>query len=138
MGPQHVKGDAIAVVQQKTKEPLLIPMHPELAAAIRACGLSGTTTFLVTQKGEPFASGNAFYNWFTDRARDAGVAKSPHGLRKAAARRVAEGGGTARQIMAVTGHRTLSEAERYTRDVDQENMARTAVGMMGVKPTPKV
>jgi len=136
MGPQHVTGDTIAVVQQKTKEPLLLMVHPELLAAIKACGLTGNTTFLITQRGDPFASGNAFYNWFIDCARASGVAKSPHGLRKAAARRVAEGGGTARQIMAVTGHRTLSEAERYTRDVDQENMARTAIGMMGGKPKP--
>jgi integrase len=34
-----------------------------------------------------------------------------HGLRKAAARRLAE----AKQIQAITGHKTLAEVERYTR-----------------------
>ena len=36
-----------------------------------------------------------------------------HGLRKAAARRLAEAGCSANEIMAVTGHKTLSEMERY-------------------------
>lgn len=134
MGPQHVKGDTLAVKQGKTGVELVIPMHPDLAAAIRACALSGTSAFLITQKGDPFASGNAFYNWFTDRAREAGVEKSPHGLRKAAARRVAEGGGTVHQVKSLTGHRTLSEVQRYTEAVQQENMARTAVSLMSVKP----
>jgi integrase len=134
IGPQHVRDDAIEVTQGKTKERLLLPMHPELAAAIRTCVVSGHTTFLVTRKGDPFASGNAFYNWFIDCARAAGVTKSPHGLRKAAARRVAEKGGTPHHIKAMTGHRTLSEVERYTRAVEQENMARTAVTMLSGKP----
>jgi hypothetical protein len=39
----------------------------------------------------------------------------PHGLRKAACRRLAEVGATAHQIMAVSGHKSLREVERYTR-----------------------
>ena len=35
----------------------------------------------------------------------------PHGLRKAAGRRLAEAGCSAREIMAVLGHKTLSEAD---------------------------
>src|SRR5262249_50696807 len=33
MGWQHLKGDAIAVRQEKTDRPLLTPLHPELARA---------------------------------------------------------------------------------------------------------
>lgn len=135
MGPKDVKDNAILVTPQKTErldEPvkLLIPMHPELAAAIKACELSGTSTFLVTRLGQPFASGNAFYNWFIECVRAAGVSKSPHGLRKAAARRVAEDGGTVHHIKSLTGHKTLSEIQRYTEGVQQESMARAAVDMM--------
>lgn len=43
----------------------------------------------------------------------------PHGLRKAAGRRLADVGCTPHEIMAVLGHKTLAEAERYTRDADQ-------------------
>ncbi len=134
MGPQHVKGDAIEVKQVKTKAELVIPMHPDLAAAIQACDVTGHATFLVTRLGQPFASGNAFYNWFIDCARAAGVSKSPHGLRKAAARRIAERGGTFHHIKSFTGHRTNSEVQRYTEAVEQENMARTAMGMLSGKP----
>ncbi|MFC7552635.1 tyrosine-type recombinase/integrase [Pseudoroseomonas wenyumeiae] len=51
---------------------------------------------------------------------------SPHGLRKAAATRLAELGCTAHEIMAVTGHRTLKEVDRYTRSVSQRVMAESA------------
>ena len=50
----------------------------------------------------------------------------PHGLRKAAGRRLAEAGCTAHEIMAVLGHKTLTEAERYTREADQARLAAAA------------
>ncbi len=50
-----------------------------------------------------------------------------HGLRKAAARRLAEAGATSKQIAAVTGHKTLSEIERYTRAAEQAELARQAI-----------
>ena len=61
--------------------------------------------------------------------RDGGRSRcKAHGLRKAAARRLAEAGCTANEIAAVTGHKTLAEVERYTRAVDQERLNRTAIG----------
>ena len=51
----------------------------------------------------------------------------PHGLRKAAARRLAEAGCSASEIMAITGHKTLAEVERYTRAAEQERLARQAI-----------
>ncbi|MFX6357469.1 tyrosine-type recombinase/integrase, partial [Acinetobacter baumannii] len=50
-----------------------------------------------------------------------------HGLRKAAARRLAEAGCSASEIAAITGHKTLAEVERYTRAADQERLARQAI-----------
>ncbi len=51
-----------------------------------------------------------FYNWFTDKARRAGVPKgrSPLGLRKASCRRLAEAGCSPHEIMSVSGHVTQS------------------------------
>ncbi len=49
------------------------------------------------------------------------------GLRKAAARRLAEAGCSAHQIAAVTGHRTLREIERYTQAADQVIRAEAAM-----------
>jgi integrase len=62
--------------------------------------------------------------------RDAGLPRrrKPHGLRKAAgARRLAEAGCSASEIMAITGHKTLAEVERYTRPAGQEQLARRAI-----------
>lgn len=42
------------------------------------------------------------------------------------ARRLAEGDATAKQIAAVTGHKTLSEVERYTAAANQPRLAQQA------------
>ena len=44
---------------------------------------------------------------------------SVHGLRRAAAARLAELGCTEQEIMAITGHRTSKEVTRYTRAASQ-------------------
>ena len=50
----------------------------------------------------------------SDAIRDAGLPRrcELHGLRKAAARRLAEAGCSASEIMAITGKKTLAEVER--------------------------
>jgi hypothetical protein len=62
----------IGVKQQKTGERLSITLASELSAAIAAYP-SEHSTFLITEAGKPFASSNAFYNWFKACARAAGV-----------------------------------------------------------------
>jgi integrase len=58
-----------------------------------------------------------------------------HGLRKAAARRLAEAGCTEKQIAAITGHTTLKEIARYTKAADQERLAIDAISKLaGHKP----
>ena len=52
---------------------------------------------------------------------------SPHGLRKAACRRLAEAGCSANEIAAISGHASLREVERYTKAADQARMARNAM-----------
>ncbi len=65
----------------------------------------------------------------SDAIREAGLPSrcKAHGLRKAAARRLAEAGCSASEIAAITGHKTLAEVERYTRAADQERLARQAI-----------
>ena len=53
-----------------------------------------------------------------------------HGLRKAALRRLAEHGATSKEMQAVSGHKTLTEIERYTRQADQQRLARAAIGIL--------
>jgi len=50
-----------------------------------------------------------------------------HGLRKAAARRLAEAGCTANEIASITGHATLQEVSRYTKAAEQRVLAQAAI-----------
>ena len=52
---------------------------------------------------------------------------SAHGLRKAAARRLAEAGCTPSQIKSITGHKSLRDVTTYTEAVDQPLVARKAI-----------
>lgn len=53
-----------------------------------------------------------------------------HGLRHLAAGRLAEAGATGHQIMAITGHKSLKEVERYTRKASQKRMAQDALAKL--------
>jgi integrase len=114
LGWQHVKGDQIALRQQKTDTSLLIPMHPELARVLAATPRANLT-FIMTGYGKPFTSAG-FGNWFRQRCNEAGLPHcSAHGLRKCAATRLADAGCSVHEIMAITGHRSLSQVAPYTR-----------------------
>jgi integrase len=128
MGRQHVRNGAIEVRQHKTGTPLTIPIHPNLQAILDAT-LSKHLPFLTTAQGKPFASSASFGNWFGKCCREAGLPKgtAAHGFRKAACRRLAEAGCSASEIMAVSGHKSLSEVQRYCAAVDQARMARAAL-----------
>lgn len=126
MGWQHVQGGRICIRQSKTGTPLSIPIHPALAEALDAAG-KGNMTFLTTEQGAAFTVAG-FGNWFRDRAREAGLKGcSPHGLRKAAARRLAEAGCSADVIRSITGHQSLSEVSVYTRAADQVTLSQRAI-----------
>lgn len=126
MGRQHVRDGAIEVRQQKTKAVLKIPLHSELLAALDS--LPGQhLTFLVTKTGRSY-SPNDLSDQFRVWCDEAGLPQcSAHGLRKAAARRLAEAGCTTHEIASITGHRSLKEIERYTRAVAQAALARQAM-----------
>jgi integrase len=125
MGWQHVKDGWIAVRQEKTNTPLLIPMHPELVRMLAAVPRNNLT-FLVTVRGATFTAGG-FSNWFSKCCHKAGLVGTAHGLRKTAATRLANAGCSTDQIKAITGHRTTKEVERYTRAADQTRLAAAAL-----------
>jgi integrase len=79
-----------------------------------------------------------FGNWFREMCDQAGLREfSAHGLRKAACTRLAQAGCTAREIAAISGHRSLSEVARYTRAADQEAMAEAAMAKMRTSPVKR-
>ncbi len=122
-----VSGDKILVVQQKTGHKLIIPLHRDLLTILVKTEREHVT-ILNTEYGKPFTV-DGYSQWLRDAITAAGLSLEcrPHGLRKAAGRRLAEAGCTAHEIMAVLGHKTLAEAERYTREADQARLAEDAV-----------
>jgi integrase len=126
MGAQHVRNGALYIKQEKTGAELVIPVHPDLAA-ILAVQPREHLTFITTRRGGPF-QGAAFSRWFRERCDAAGLPHcSAHGLRKGAARRLAEAGCTEHEIGAITGHASLSELVRYTKAADQKRLAESAM-----------
>jgi integrase len=126
MGAQHIRNGALHVKQEKTGAELVIPIHPTLAAIIAAAPRDHLT-FVTTRLGGPF-QGSTFSRWFRNQCDKAGLPHcSAHGLRKAAARRLAEAGCTAHEIGAITGHASLTELVRYTRAADQRRLAEAAM-----------
>lgn len=127
MGRQHVRNSTLAVRQQKTGTSLEIPIHSELHTVLAATK-SDHLTFLVTEQGKSFTPagfGNRFREWCNQAGLPIGL--SAHGLRKAACRRLAEAGCSANEIMSISGHRSLGEAEKYVRSADQLRLAQSAI-----------
>jgi integrase len=126
MGWQHITGDRIRVHQLKTDAMLSIPIHADLAE-ILASATRTNMPILLTQFGKPFTA-NGFGNRMRKWCTDAGLTEcTSHGLRKAAARRMAEAGCSNKEIMAITGHQTDKEVTRYTKAADQIKLADRAM-----------
>ena len=123
----HIVANTISVAQQKTKQRLAIPIHPQLAAAIEFVP-TAQLSFILNKNNRPFKSAAAFGNWFGKCVQAAGLkGVSAHGLRKAACRRLAEVGCSAHEIQAISGHKTLSELETYTKSASQKHLANSAM-----------
>jgi integrase len=132
-GKQHAKGGKLRFTQHKgrNRKPkrLTLPILPALQRVIdgTACG---DLTFLVNDWGRPFTDAG-FGNKFRDWCNQAGLQHcSAHGLRKAGATIAANNGATSRQLMAIFGWDTLKEAERYTRNADQQLLAESAMHLL--------
>jgi integrase len=128
LGWRHVVKDAIEIKQSKTGAIVTVPIVRELRAAIDLCPRD-RLTFIAQADGRPLGVetlGGEFRDWL----RKAGLPGqlSLHGLRKAAARRLAESGCTPHEIMAITGHKTLSEVERYCREAEMTRLAASGMG----------
>jgi integrase len=123
LGPQHVKNGRIRIERTHGSEDVDIPISPELQAACDAMPKSHLT-YIVTAYGKPrskYGLGNDFAKWATAAGLPARCRL--HGLKKGGMRRYAEAGNTPHELMALSGHRTLSEVQRYTSAVDRKRLA---------------
>ena len=127
MSSGDLAADGIWVVQRKTKAKLLIPVHSALDVALTGTEIEDGA-LLKTSFGEPFTA-KGFSNFMADKIATAGLPERcvTHGLRKAAARRLAEAGCSANEIASITGHAKLDEVARYTKAAEQKRLARAAI-----------
>jgi integrase len=126
--------DRLSFVQHKlrNKKPVTayVPLFPELRRSLeaaKAADILGETLYLVHHKSgpnqpdRPYAEGS-LGNMMQDAIKrlmaKTGMKKpfSLHGLRKAGVCRLIMMGLSVHQIMAITGHRTPKEIDRYGRD----------------------
>jgi integrase len=136
LGRQHIGRDGmIRIAQQKTNNLVAVPTDPRLQQVLDAAPKGGSLTLLLDSDGRHFVHGYAarFREW----CNAAGLPRrcTSHGIRKAAITRLAEAGCSVSQIAAVSGHRTLSEVQRYTAKVDRERLARQAMAALSAAKT---
>jgi integrase len=121
---------AIHVSQQKTGAQLVIPVHPMLKASIAACPCDGE--YLISSHlGRPYRW-DGLSKMMSRAIESAGLGRDvvPHGLRKSSMNRLAHSGASAKELSAISGHRTLKEVERYTPQADQAKLARAAMAKL--------
>jgi integrase len=128
----------IKTARQRADVVVNIPILPALAEEIAHCSRDALTFLETAQRRSrsPAGLGNAMRKW----CALAGLPEcTPHGLRKACARRLAEAGCSAHEISAVTGHRTLSEVQRYADKADRAAMGAAAMErLVGTEREQKV
>lgn len=126
-------GATIRLRQAKTGTVLAIPAHPDLRAELEAWRKDRGTNLLIL--ASPRTGGWTAPHLSREMKRSLGKIGLPaglnvHGLRKAAARRLAEAGCSAHEIAAITGHRSLSMVQLYAASADQERMAGAAIARL--------
>lgn len=130
MGWQHIVGERMRVSQMKTDVLLSIPIHQDLRIILDSATRTNLP-ILLTQFGKPFTA-NGFGNRMRKWCTKAGLPEcTSHGLRKAAARRMAEAGCSNKEIMSITGHKTDREVTRYTKAADQKVLSDRAMKAVG-------
>jgi len=129
-GPQHIRNGRIRIERTHGSEDVDMPTSPELQAACDAMP-KVHLTYIITAHGKPrskYGLGNDFAKWATEAGLPARCRL--HGLKKGGMRRLAEAGGTAHELMAVSGHKTLTEVQRYTEEADRKRLADAAMAKL--------
>ena len=120
----------VTYTRSKTGVDVETELHPDLRRALDHAARDHVT-IVNTAFGRPFtAAGFSQFMRHAIRAAGLPIDCKPHGLRKTLGRRMADDGATAHEIMAVLGHTTLAEAERYTREADRRRGGRRGIAKL--------
>jgi integrase len=124
----HQVDDGACYRRHKTGVDVDMAVSEDLAKALASTPRKHVCV-LVTEWGKPFTV-DGFSGFMRDAIKGAGITDltcRPHGLRKTLGRLLADAGCSAHDIMAALGHKTLAEAERYTREADRKRGGKRAV-----------
>ena len=135
LGRQHVRNGIACIRTEKTGTEVYIRLLPPLVEALEA-GPTGDLAYICGDRGGPLTK-ESFGNLFRDACREAGVTKSAHGIRKAAATRAAENGATVAELEAMFGWKGGRMASLYTESANRKRLALEAAGKLIDSPRQK-
>lgn len=122
----HVEGDGIWVTQGKTGTRLWVPFTDRLCKVLNEPGRNSLRFILSDQYGRPVRYDLIQKKTLTVRKKLGLEEYSLHGLRYCAASELAEAGCTDQQIAAITGHKSLSMVQKYSKGANQKRLAEQA------------
>lgn len=135
LGRQHVRDGIAFIKAEKTGVDLTIPVNATLREAIEA-GPVGGMAFIAAENGRPLTK-ESFGNFFRDWCAAAGVKASAHGIRKLAASRLAEMGGSEEELQAYFGWQSVGQSSVYTKAASRKAKALNAARKLnGNNPSP--
>jgi integrase len=128
VGKQHVRNGVISIQTEKTGMWVTIPILPELQGTLDA-GPTGDLAFIATSSGNPMTK-ESLGNLFAEGCKAAGIRKSAHGLRKAAATNAANRGATVAELEAIFGWAGGQMAALYTRSANRRALSARAMNKL--------
>jgi integrase len=128
LGRQHVKNGVITIDTEKNGTRVTIPILAPLALTLKQ-GPTGTLNFVASRNGDPILK-NSLGNIFHAACKAAGVNKSAHGIRKAAATHAADQGATVHELEAIFGWTGGAMASHYTREANRKSLAKGAMSKL--------
>ncbi|OOG73846.1 integrase [Sinorhizobium sp. A49] len=117
----------VTIKQKKGGKELVLPITPMLREIIEPLERKGEFV-LITAYGEPFSE-KSLTGRMADWTKSADMPKgcTMHGLRKSLGKLLAETGASTRQLMDTLGHDDIAHAELYSREAEQQRLARDAM-----------
>lgn len=121
-----IEDGGIWVTQGKTKTRLWIPFTQRLRSILEATPRRGLHYILCDKHGRQLKYDQLQKTVIAERKRLGLMEYSLHGLRYSAASELAEAGCTDHQIAAITGHKSLSMVQKYSKGASQKRLAKQA------------
>lgn len=130
LSKQHLRQGRLQITTEKTGSLINIPVTEELRTVIDNSPTGDLALIPSQHTGQPMKK-LSFGNWFRKAAEAANIEGSCHGLRKAAASRLAEAGATVPELNAVFGWRGSAMAMHYIEKASRKKLADNAAAKLG-------